>query len=201
MDRVTAPKRTGPGRPRSLDSEAAILDATRDLLAAEGYGAFTVDRLAARARVSKSTIYRRWPSKEHLVIAAFDSLPPLQAPDHGDAAAELADLVLQFVAIMRGSPLGDVLLPLVAERARNPDLSAALDPWIQRRRGPMKQVIARAVQRGQLPAGTDPDMAEDALMGAVLLRLYFAPGDLGPAAVQALVGLVLRGLGGRAEAR
>ncbi|MFZ1294493.1 MAG: helix-turn-helix domain-containing protein, partial [Pseudomonadales bacterium] len=65
------------GRPRSGASEQAILSATLELLAELGFRAVTVDAIAARAGASKSTIYRRWPTKEYLVIAAFAQTPNL----------------------------------------------------------------------------------------------------------------------------
>jgi len=60
-----------PGRPRRQESEDAILNAVMLILASDGYTGLTTDKIAALARVSKSTIYRRWPTKEHMVLAAF----------------------------------------------------------------------------------------------------------------------------------
>ncbi len=72
--RAPVARRAGAGRPRSWRSEEAILEATGKLLSSEGYLGLTVSKVAARARASKSTIYRRWPTKEHLVIAGVRSL-------------------------------------------------------------------------------------------------------------------------------
>lgn len=68
-------------RPRSAASETAILEATLNILYKEGYSALTLDRAAAKARVSKSTIYRRWPTKEYLILAVMEQLPMVAIPE------------------------------------------------------------------------------------------------------------------------
>ena len=83
----------GRGRPRSQESEKAILDATMELLSELGFRAVTVDAIAARAGASKSTIYRRWPTKENLVIAAFGETPLLAPPPRGDMVSQLVEVI------------------------------------------------------------------------------------------------------------
>lgn len=196
---TVAAKRVGPGRPRSEESERAILDTTMQLLASEGYGGFTLDKVAAHARVSKSTIYRRWPSKEHLVIAAFDRTPPLMPADRGDLVEDLVNVVLQFINIVRTTPLATALPVLIGERSQNPALAEALDPWMERRRASVKQIVERAIARGELPKGIDLNLAEDMVMGPVILRLFFyGKADLSRIAVRDLVSRAVRGLGGTA---
>jgi AcrR family transcriptional regulator len=187
------------GRPRNDRCESNILATTMRLLAAQGYWGFTIDMVAAQAHCSKSTIYRRWPSKEQLVMAAFDhGAPPLKDVDKGSLVEDLLDMVLQFVAIVRATPLSNVLPALIGEQARTPALADLLNPWIERRRGPVKAIVQRAIQRGELPKGVDVDLAEDAVMGPVLLRLFFTPrSPLGRTALRDLVRIVVRGLGGK----
>src|ERR1700742_144466 len=92
--------RTGPGRPRSKQSEEAILTATTKLLTSEGYARLTLSKVAARARASKSTIYRRWPTKEHLVIEAFNRWPAIVPRDKGDLLSDVMELYRQGVRIL-----------------------------------------------------------------------------------------------------
>lgn len=184
-----------PGRPRSQESEDAILEATMMILADEGYGGLTTDKIAARAHASKSTIYRRWPTKEHLALAAFDRLPMLTASDTGSLLRDLLALMLQFIGFFRSTPMRGVLPALIAERAHNAELAAALVPVIERRREPVKDILRRAITRRELPAETDLDMAEDLIMGPLMLRMFFAPGDLSPNALQNMLETVLAGLG------
>jgi AcrR family transcriptional regulator len=184
----------GPGRPRSQASEAAILDATLLILAQEGYTGLTTDKIAAVARASKSTIYRRWPSKEHMVLAAFDRTPVLNPRDTGRLIDDLLDIVMQLVRLIQHTPLGGALPALISERAHNPQLAAALDPVIARRREPTKIILGGAIARGDLPAGTDLELATDMIWGPVMLRTIILPGDVSEGAMRELLEAVVRGL-------
>ena len=186
-----------PGRPRSKRSEEAIIRATTSLLADERYANFTVSKVAARARASKSTIYRRWPTKEHLVIEAFNRWPALTPHDRGNLMADLLGLYRQFLRILHQPPSNAIMPTLVAERAHNPALAAVFDPLMQRRRDPVRVVLERAMERGELPRTTDVELAVDALMGVTVLRMYFMPGDLSIPAIREFLTVLLRGLGAR----
>lgn len=190
-------KLAGPGRPRSEEAERVILDTTMHLLVSEGYAGFTLDKVAAQARVSKSTIYRRWPSKEHLVIAAFDRAPFLTPADKGSVVEDLVSVVLEFINIVRTTALAAALPVLVGERSKNPALAEAYDPWLERRRAAVKQIVERAIARGELPEGLDLNTAVDMVMGPVILRLFFYDkGDLSRISVRDLVSRAVRGMGG-----
>lgn len=180
-----------------MESEEAIIKATSNLLAEEGYNGLTLGKVAARARASKSTIYRRWPTKEHLIVAAFQRWPTLVPHDRGDVAEELMDLYRQFLRVLHKPPVNGVLPTLIAERAHNPELATVLDPLMEKRREPARFVLRRAIERRQLPKDTDVELAVDAIMSVIVSRLYFMPGDLSPAGMRKLVMLVLRGLGYR----
>jgi AcrR family transcriptional regulator len=186
-----------PGRPRSKRSEEAIIRATTSLLADERYANLTVSKVAARARASKSTIYRRWPTKEHLVIEAFNRWPALTPHDRGDVMSDLLNLYRQFLRILHRPPSNAIMPTLVAERAHNPALAAVFDPLMQRRRDPVRVVLERAMERGELPKTTDVEVAVDALMGVTVLRMYFIPGDLSVPAIREFLTVLLRGLGAR----
>ena len=84
----------GQGRPRDARVDARVLDATLELLADRGLGALTMEAVAQRAGVSKATIYRRWPSRDHLVAAAFASISePIAIPDTGNVRDDLMAMV------------------------------------------------------------------------------------------------------------
>ncbi len=189
--------RTGPGRPRSKQSEEAILTATTKLLTSEGYARLTLSKVAARARASKSTIYRRWPTKEHLVIEAFNRWPAIVPRDKGDLLSDVMELYRQGIRILYHPPANAIMPTLIAERARNPALAAALDPVMQRRRDPVRVVLNRAIARRELPRETDIELAIDAIMGAAYLRMYFVNGDLSVKGMKKLFSLVLRGVGAK----
>lgn len=186
-----------PGRPRSKRSEEAIIRATTALLADERYASITVSKVAARARASKSTIYRRWPTKEHLVIEAFNRWPALTPHDRGDLLSDLLNLYRQFLRILHKPPSNAIMPTLVAERAHNPALAAVFDPLMQRRRDPVRVVLRRAIERGELPRDTNIELAVDAIMGVTVLRMYFIPGNLSIPAIRDFLTVLLRGLKAR----
>ena len=186
-----------PGRPRSKRSEEAIIRAMTSLLADERYASLTVSKVAARARASKSTIYRRWPTKEHLVIEAFNRWPALTPHDRGDVMSDLLNLYRQFLRILHRPPSNAIMPTLVAERAHNPALAAVFDPLMDRRRDPPRLVLKRAIERKELPPDTDVELAVDAIMGTTVLRMYFFPGDLSIKSMRKFLIVLLRGLGAR----
>lgn len=178
---MTTPSRSnGPGRPRSEAAEKAILDATLRLLAELGYGGLTMDKVAAEAKVSKATMYRRWPSKVHLVITAFSQLPQLPCPDTGTLRQDLIDVLGSFLLITQNTSLAGVLPTLAGERARIPELADYLDEATRQRREPVKKVLQRAIKRGDLPANTDVELAIDLVMSPLVMRIFFTnnPADI-----------------------
>ena len=188
-------------RARGIAAEQAILKATLKILSEGGYPALTIDRVAATARASKTTIYRRWKTKEHLVLAVFDQLP-MAVPVAGPSLeADLIALFGQFSKIMQDSPLRGVLPMLVAECIDNPSLSAALIKVNGQRREPIRHVLNHAIRRGELPAETDIELAIDVIQGAIAIRLYFLLDRLSEEWIRGLVRLLLDGIGKKKTTR
>lgn len=207
------PARRGPGRPRSNASEESILAATLELLVEKGYRGLTIDGVAGQARVSKSTIYRRWESKEALILAAFDKMPDLQPPNTGNLEDDLLGILNQFIGFVRNTSLSTVLPILIGECAHNPALMAALNPLVERRREPTRAILRAALERGEIkrggmaapfdqetldleapdPEAPDLDTLVDIVIGPILLRLFFVQGDLSDQAVRRIVRTALQG--------
>jgi AcrR family transcriptional regulator len=169
----------GPGRPRSPQAEAAIVDATLDLIADEGFGTLSVERIAARAGVGKATIYRRWAGRDELVVDALSRLPEQSEPVRGDDVRE--DLVRILEALRRrhaGSRAGRILPRLVAEAVDHPELMRLYRERVMLpRRARMAAVLRRGVDAGELPAGLDVEYAVDLLVGPLFYRLLMRPTD------------------------
>lgn len=182
-----------PGRPRSAASEKAILDATLELLKEEGYGGLTTDKVALRAGASKSTMYRRWPSKQHLVIAAFDSTPELKIPDTGDLHSDLYSVIKEYIHILNSTPLSGVLPALLGERSHNADLAEVLDPLIARRAVPIRAVFKQAIERGDLPASTNAELAAELIMGPIQVRSELGR-KVNTRLIKPVLAIVLKGL-------
>ena len=182
------------GRPRSEEAHKAILDATLELLVEVGYSALTVEGIASRAGVGKATIYRRWPSKLPLVIEAFGQLPALEEADTGDVVMDLERMLRSYLKLFNSTPLGAVVPSLAGERAHNPELAELFAPVVRDRRQPLIRALERAVERGELPAGLDLDLAADLIVGPIAVRVFFTGGKVHPRVVRPIVELALEGL-------
>jgi AcrR family transcriptional regulator len=179
---------------RSLLREEAILLATLELLAESGYDQLTIDAVAARARCSKATIYRRWPGKPGLVITAarrYAERPGTAAADTGSLRSDL----LAALAAMRTSLSGqdaDLLLGLLTAMRRDPELAAAVrEQVLDEKREVLGAVIDRAITRGDIPAGADAALLAEISSAVLLSRLLVTGKPLDDAFVRHLVDAVL----------
>ncbi|MGK5443228.1 TetR/AcrR family transcriptional regulator [Micromonospora sp. URMC 105] len=197
---MTSEKRRTPAGAAVLrgDITKAIRRALMQELAAAGYGRLSIEAIARRAGVSKTAIYRRWSSKLELVLetvvaAAGNKLPAL---DTGTLRGDLT-LLFQVVAHALSHPLASQIIPdLLAEAARNPTIDATLQQVLRAKQQELGgQLIGRAVERGELPAGTDPDAAVDLIVGPLYWRLAIARTPLTDTYLDTLVEAVVAGLG------
>src|SRR5829696_3457055 len=132
-----APRR---GRPRRADADQAILTATVELLGEVGVAGFSMDLLAQRAGVGKATIYRRWPSKEALMLEAMRTVvTPITVPDTGAVHTDLRGYVGQ--------------------------LRVSLEDYLRNRQTTVRTIIRRGIDRGELAADTDVDLLVDLVLG------------------------------------
>lgn len=187
------------GRPRSDRAHRAILDATRELLVEGGFSRLRLEHVAERAGVGKATIYRRWKTREALVLELLMELasPHLDIEDVGDMRAELLAATVNPLRALTDTPFGPVIRALLSQIAGNPVLG---DPFraavVQRRRDAIAQVIARGIARGDLRTDAEADLATELLVGPVYFRLMFG-GELTPLFAERIVDAVLRGFGRR----
>jgi AcrR family transcriptional regulator len=184
-----------PGRPRSEHVDDAILVAARAELAARGYARMTVDAVAARAGVSKPTIYLRHPTKADLATAAIASMrvQPRPAPTDDLRADLIAHLRLLRAGIER--PNGMTMLGTVlAEENDTPELLALFrERLVAPRRGELRALLQAARDRGELRPDANLDVAVNALVGAFFAR-YLAAESLGGRFLSTLVDTVLEGV-------
>lgn len=187
-----------PGRPRSEKAHRAILDAAIDLFVEEGFEGMSVEGVAARAGVGKTTIYRRWSSKEDLVIDAIDQLIfDVDPPDTGSVREDLVETLTKVQTIFTTSQAGEVFPRMFAHVAAATPLGRAyLERVIAPRFAMLQGMIARGADRGELPPEVDPELVRALLMGPVLL--WRLTGQLTPRGARGraekIVDTVLRGL-------
>ncbi|MFE9095300.1 TetR/AcrR family transcriptional regulator [Streptomyces sp. NPDC007264] len=167
------------GRPRSATANAAILAATREALVELGWSKLTLQDVATRANVAKTTLYRRWAGKNELVVDAVAALfDELEVPDRGSLAADIEGVVLQFAAILDRPEARSGLMAVVAESTRDAALRERIRASIvDRQKRLVLEGRARATARGELPADTGPEDADrtvglifDMVAGAVVHR-------------------------------
>ncbi len=183
----------GAGRPRSAATEAAILDAAVDLLVEEGFGGMSMEAVAARAGVGKAAIYRRWASKEELVVASLrgHACTSVPLPDTGDVRADLTTMLEGLRRAMVGDD-GPIMTAFVSEKARNPDLRAEYDrAFVQQRRAHLHHIIGAAIDRGDLPASTDVELLAEAGPAILAHRLMVRSQDLTPDLPRRIVDQIL----------
>lgn len=179
---------------RGQAREAAILAATLELLAESGYDQLTMDAVAARARCSKATIYRRWPGKAGLVVEAVRRHAGDPVPAAADTGTLRGDLVAALAA-MRASLAGQdaaLLLGLMLATRRDPELASAVrNQVLGSKREVFGAAVARAVTRGDLPASADHTLLAEIGSAMLLSRLLVTGEPLDDAFVAHLVEAVL----------
>jgi AcrR family transcriptional regulator len=161
-----------PGRPRSERAEQAILDATLEAIAERGVDGVGCEDVAARAGVGKATLYRRWPGKEDLLIAAFASLKsPLPEP-RGESVRDDLIAMLDVMAADADDPRYARQFALLHDEGqRYPRLVKRFkEQVVEPRREQIRSVLRRGVATGELRPGTDIEVAMLMLSGAVMAR-------------------------------
>jgi AcrR family transcriptional regulator len=160
-----------PGRPRSAQAHKAIIDATLELLAEEGFQGLSIEAVAARAGVGKTTIYRRWSSKEELVMEAIRQVQiDVPVMDTGNFRNDLAALLKTVYQGFMAHPypfLGKLVLKFIGEYQTNPEifqdaLTQLIVPRFQRFIHMVKQAQAREEIRGDI----DPELVMDLVVGS-----------------------------------
>jgi AcrR family transcriptional regulator len=166
------------GRPRDVDARGAIVGATLDLLAEKGFQAATMDAIASRAGVGKNTIYRRWRSKEELIVDALRDLAPEPTPTaQDDLRALLLDYLHGQEREFADPRIGKLLPGLLGELQTNPEFALVwVDRVVRPRRRAIVDVLSKALERRELREGVDPDVIADLLLGPPFLRLLFPLG-------------------------
>jgi len=178
-------------------SEKAILDATRELIAERGVGGLTIEGVAARSGVAKTTIYRRWRDRDELALAILiDMTAAVNAPpDLGDTRRELLTFVKTASRIIKADR---IVQGLVSEIATEPHLSRAYrERIVDVRLAEVKSVIDRGIARGDLRPDTDVRVAHELLVGPLFYRLLFSGAPLNKTHADQVVDAVMRAFAAR----
>lgn len=186
----------GPGRPRSERSHRGVLEATVQLLAEEGFRGLTVDAVAAKAGVARTTIYRWWPTKLELAREAYFGLAMATPVPMADSTREAVVTQLRRLIELARDPIaarigGDAWV----EALRNPELDQVRQRLVAAYRAPLRDILERAVARGELRADLDYELTMDLLTGPIVLRALATRGPLEPELADHIAYAVLDGVG------
>jgi AcrR family transcriptional regulator len=174
---MTSPSKKSPGRPRSAKSHQAMLQAALELLAEVGFDAISIEAIAARAGVGKTTIYRRYSSKAELVADAIESIrEEIIIPDTGSLWGDM-DALVQSAAQISLNPLGRQTVAMIISSATSNSEFAQIywRKYLQPRRNAFAVVLERAKARQEIQPDLDPDLVFDTMSGIMLYAMIFQP--------------------------
>jgi AcrR family transcriptional regulator len=177
---------------------AAITSAMFDQLAEVGYARMSMDAVARRAGVGKAAVYRRWPSKQAMLVdlveaATLRNLP--EVPDTGSLAGDVRGFLDVIVEQAADPRTRRIALDVLVETTRTPELAAALQDVVAKpRRTAAATVLARSIGRGELPAGLDRELGLDLLISPLIMRLFVAADQVDDAYLARLTKVVVTGL-------
>lgn len=178
--------------PRIVRTRRVVLEAVLEELADVGYAGFTVESVAVRAGVGKSTIYRHWTGRNELVVDALQTLNVQPRPESAGAPQHDVVLLLRhLVEVLRDPVLGRCIPALIEAAERDPTVRDLLDTYTDGRRAALRDALARGVEDGSFPAHLDADVAAQALSGAVFYRRVMTATPMGTDEVDVLVRSVL----------
>jgi AcrR family transcriptional regulator len=183
------------GRPRDTQIDAAVLQATLATLDDSGYGRLALDEVARRAGTTKPAIYRRWPNRQRLVLAALGQrLREARAPDTGCTLCDLDECLKLFVAAFRRMP-PDVIGPLFADCAGDRELRAAfMTTLFDPPRAAVRETLDRAHARGDLREDVDRDLILDLIGSLVHYRTLFGHARTTDVEIERAVEALLQGI-------
>ncbi|QFG24559.1 TetR/AcrR family transcriptional regulator [Actinomadura sp. WMMB 499] len=180
---------------RTARTAQAVIDATLAELSETGYTALRIDAVAERAGVNKSTIYRRWGDKAGLVSDALierrsDLAPP---PDTGSLRGDVLELLKGIRLGLRTPWIAALVREAGPRTDRNAELYRLLDAFWPARYKASREMFARSVERGELPAGTDLDLLIEVISGPLYFRWLMLGEELDDAHLERLAEFVLTG--------
>ena len=183
------------GRPRNEACTGEILEAALQLVADVGIAALTMDAVAAKAGVGKATIYRRWSSKEALMLDAWMSCvrSPV-VPDTGTLQGDLESFLGGLGQPLTDRELQRVFPQMIAAAKVNPEVADAYRAFVAQRRAPLQMVLQRAVMRGEIDPGADLEVVQDLLIAPLMYRWVVTDAPIDEHVVRQIISTVTAGV-------
>ena len=186
-------------RPRPTQSDArvqrsrgAVLATTFELLYESGVGGFSVDEVARRSGVAKTTIYRHWPSREALVLDACSRIAADQdVPDAGSLEADLRAILTNIAVLLQTANWASVLPSIVDLAEREPEFADVHRRIQHGHAAPLREVLQRGIRTGALPAQIDIAAISAALLGPLFYRRWFSREPIDGEFVEKIISIAL----------
>lgn len=179
--------------PRIQRTRDAVLPAALSLLAKRGFAEFTMEGVAEAAGISKSTLYRHWPTRMTLLRDALEELnrQPAVEPDGGPARAKVERLLKHLASALSDSVLAACIPALVEAAEHHREVAEFLHRYSDRRRSALTAVLRKGIEDGELPTHLDPELAALALSGPIFYRRLMTAHPLPAHDIPSLVQQVL----------
>ncbi len=189
----TSGRRSG----RSQRTHRAVLSAAAQLLAENGYASITIEGIAARASVAKTTIYRWWPTKAAIFMELYNQLAAekLTALDTGSVEQDLCNLLRGLFKLFTTTSAGPAMVGMISEAQSNLEVAQVFqEQFMVHRRNVTRKILQRGVERGELQADLDIDLAIDVISGPIWYRLLQGHAPLDEHFADSVVRQVLFGI-------
>jgi AcrR family transcriptional regulator len=184
---------------RGEHARQRILRAALDALADHGLPGFTIEAVAQRAGASKTTLYRRWASREELLVEAMDEFAsrPFPLPATGDLRSDLVELMSSLEALLNEQPFPRLMAAFIDAAERDPALQRLHATITHSRRQPIRHVLVEARLRGEIPPSADLELMIDLLTAPAFYRRFIAHQPFHAAYAVAVVDQILAAVRGQ----
>jgi AcrR family transcriptional regulator len=158
-------------RPRSEEARRKALAAAAGLIVERGVGNLTIEEVAARSGVAKTTIYRHWPERAALILDTVRAtFMDVATPDTGTLRGDLEAWFGGMVRADLSGQVGEIMPSLLDAAGRDPEIAELLDQLSDERQGPILEIVARAQERGELPTDLDNRVVVGTIVGPIVFR-------------------------------
>jgi AcrR family transcriptional regulator len=193
VEAVAEGQRTG--RPRDARVDEAVRRAVIEVLAECGYSGFTVEKVAAAAGCGKATVYRRWPSREHLILAMFDQIQmEYPQPDTGTLRGDLLEVTAHIARVAADPVKRQAMAHLITASKLDPELRRRFQSFTQLREATCHRIVRQARRRGELRSGLDETVVADMIVAGLFLRIMVADTPIDRRYVEKCVDVLVNGL-------
>lgn len=165
--------------PRIARTREVVFAAAIEVVAERGFAGASIESIAQRAGVARSTIYRNWPSRIDLLLEAVGSaLGPIESLTRGDLRADLVAIITHIADLLTAERMGAVAAAIIFEGRHDPELEELRRRFLTSRRSALDAVLDEAANRGDLAAGTDVHRVGDELAAQVMYRALVLRADI-----------------------